>query len=302
MSNQRMRAIKNYRYVYLLIIPALMYYIIFSYIPMYGITLAFKDFNFAKGIGGSDWVGFVHFNEMFRLPQFWDAFRNTIIISLGRLIIEFPAPILLALLLNEITGDKLRRIFQTVFTFPHFLSWVVLSGILLNLFGDSGMLNQVLMSMGMEKISLLTDASLFRPLLFLTNIWKEAGWGAIIYLAAIAGINPELYEAARVDGANRLQQMWSVTLPAIRPTIIILFILAVGNMMNGGFEQIFNLYNVSVYATGDILDTYIYRMTFAGGSSFSTSTAIGLIKSILNFAMLFMANLLVRRMGEEGLF
>ncbi|BBI31914.1 ABC transporter permease [Cohnella abietis] len=294
------KEVAKHKYMYLLVAPVLVYYILFAYLPMYGIVLAFKDFDYSKGITGSPWVGLKHFQEVIQYSDFWNAFNNTLIISLGRLIFEFPAPIILALLLNEVTRYRLKKFFQTVFTFPHFLSWVILGGIITNFLGDSGVFNQLLVSIGLEKRNLLVEPSSFRYLLFLTDTWREIGWGAILYLAAIAGINPELYEAAHVDGANRFQQLKAVTWPSIRYTASILFILAVGNAMNGGFDQIFNLYNSVVYDVADILDTYVYRYTFITGDSFSISTAVGLIKSIINFALLIGANYLVRYLGEEG--
>lgn len=250
---------------------------------------------------GSPWIGFQNFKDLFIYKDFWTAVRNTVIISLGRLIIEFPVPVIFALLMNEITKNKIKRVYQTIFTFPHFLSWVVLGGIVVNTFNDSGVINQILSVIGLEKANFLMNNSLFRPLLFGTNIWKEVGWGAIIYLAALSGINPELYEAAYVDGANRFQQMKAITLPGLKSTIIIMFILAIGGIMNAGFDQVFNLYNAAVYETGDILDTFIFRRTFSAGSSFSSSTAVGLFKSVIGFVFLYGTNFIVKKSGAEGI-
>lgn len=296
------REIAKHKYLYILVAPLIIYYVVFSYIPMYGIVLAFKEFDYSKGILGSPWNNFQNFSEVFKNPDFSMAFRNTILISLGRLIIEFPVPIILALLLNEVSKGRMTRVFQTVFTFPHFISWVVLSGIIVGIFSDQGMYNQILTMIGMEKTSVLTDGPSFTALLFLSNIWKEAGWSCILYLAVIAGINPELYEAASVDGANRFQQMKAITWPVVRSTAAILFILAVGSTLNGGFEQIFNLYNPAVYDYVDILDTYVYRSAFTDASGFGFATTVGLLKSVINFALLFGANYLVKTIGkEEGL-
>lgn len=289
------------RYFYVLLLPLVLYYIIFSYIPIYGITLAFKEFNYAKGIIGSKWIGFQNFTDLFIYEDFWTAFYNTIIISLGRLIIEFPVPIILALLLNEITRNKIKRLYQTVITFPHFLSWVVLSGIIINTLNDSGVVNQMISAFGFAKFNFLMNTSIFRPLLYVTDIWKEMGWSAIIYIAAISGINPELYEASYVDGANRFQQMKAVTWPGIKSTAVVLLILAVGGSMNAGFDQVYNLYNPAVYEVGDIIDTFIYRRTFTGGASFGSSTAVGLFKSVIAFALLYSANLIAKKAGEEGI-
>lgn len=300
-GNTIRRNIRNYKYVYMLLLPGVLYYLIFAYYPMYGITLAFKEFQINKGIFGSPWIGVAHFKEIFLLEDFWTAFSNTLIISYQRLLIEFPAPIILALLLNEITSNKWRRFFQTVLTFPNFLSWVVVSGIILSILSDGGVFNQIIAAFGGEKQSLLMEADYFRPLLYLSSIWKSAGWTAIIYLAAITSINPEIYEAAKVDGAGRFQQIVSVTWPGIRSTVAVLFVLAVGNVMNAGFDQILNMYNSAVYGTADIIDTYIYRRTFQLGSDFGSSTAVGLFKSVINLALLLIANYGVKKMGENGI-
>jgi putative aldouronate transport system permease protein len=295
------KGIYKNRYLYVLLLPTVLYYAVFQYLPMYGIMLAFKEFHFKVGILRSPWIGLDNFKDLLHQVEFWQAFNNTIIISLGRIIIEFPVAIILALLINEVVKAKFKRLYQTVYTFPHFISWVIISGIMFNFLGESGVLNQIIASFGFEKYTFLTDPGLFRPILFLSSIWKEAGWSAIIYLAAIAGINPELYEAAHVDGANRFQQLKAVTWPSIRGTAAILLILAVGNAMNGGFEQIFNLYNPGVYSTGDIIDTYVYRSAFRDGASFGVTTAVGLFKAVINFTLLYSSNYIVKKMGGEGL-
>ena len=291
----------------MLIIPAVIYLLMFSYRPMYGIILAFKKFNFAKGITGSPWVGLDNFKFAFGLPGFWKSFWNTIFIALLRLVFSFPFSIFLAILINEVQNGKSKRFFQTVYTFPHFLSWIIISGILLNLFGNSGVINQIIGTVGGQKVDFLTNKTNFRAFIILTEIWKEAGWGTIIYLAAISGIDPELYEAAELDGVSRIQRIWHITFKSILPTVSIMFILQLGSIMQsggGGFDQIFNLYNAAVYDVSDIIDTYIYRSTFGGAISFGVSTAIGLFKSLLNFAFLFGGNALVRKLsgGERGIF
>ena len=268
---------------------------------MYGITIAFREFSYRNPFGG-DWVGLKYFKEMMRDTQFWVSFKNTLQISLGRLIFEFPAPIILALLLNEMWGARLKRVYQTVFTFPHFLSWVVGAGIVVNLIAESGAMNQILGAVGLPKLSILTNPSAFRPMLYISNLWKEAGWSAIIYLAAITSINPELYEAAYVDGAGRFQRMFHITLPSIRGTIGVLLILAIANIANAGFDQIFNLYNALVYDVADILDTYIYRRTFVSGLSFSSSAAQGIFKSVINLILLVTANTLTKKISGQGIY
>lgn len=284
-----------------MLIPGLAYFIIFAYVPMYGITIAFREFSYRNPFGG-EWVGLRYFKEMLSDSQFLLSFKNTLEISLGRLLFEFPMPIVLALLLNEMNGTRFKRTYQTIFTFPHFLSWVVGAGIVTNILSDAGALNQILMAMGLEKLSILTSASAFRPMLYVSNIWKEAGWSAIIYLAAITSINPELYEAAYVDGANRFQRMFHITLPSIRATIGVLLILAVANVANAGFDQIFNLYSPLVYDVSDILDTYIYRRTFVTGMNFSASAAQGFFKSVVNLVLLVLANTVTKKISGEGIY
>lgn len=300
--SRRWREIAKHKYLLILVAPTILFYLFFTYVPIYGIVLAFKEFDYSKGILGSPWTGFQNFADVFANPDFSVAFRNTVLISFGRLLIEFPAPIILALLLNEISKGRLTRVIQTVFTFPHFISWVVISGILVGIFSHQGLYNQILFVLGLENRSVLTDGPGFTAVLFLSNIWKEAGWSAILYLAAIAGINPEQYEAAAIDGANRFQQMKAITWPVVKSTAAILLILAVGNIMNGGFDQIFNLYNPAVYNYSDILDTLVYRSAFEDATGFGFSTTVGLLKSVINCALLFAANYFIKNVvKEEGL-
>lgn len=304
MNTKRQELIKNikaHKYLLILLIPALIQYIVFMYVPMYGITLAFKEFMYNKGIIGSPWVGFRNFTDIFTLPDFWNAFKNTIIISFSRIIFEFPIPIIIALLLNEIRSNKIKRVFQTVFTFPYFISWIVVTGIVFSLLSNDGFFNHVLVALGGQKVNLLVQSNTFRPLLYIVDSWKNAGWGTIIYLAAMASINSELYDSAGIDGANRFQQMRYITWASIRGTVAILLILQVGNIMNAGFEQILNMYNPTVQDVSDILDTFIYRRSFFLGADYGTSTAIGLFKSVINFTLLFGANAIVKMLGEEGI-
>lgn len=288
--------------VYLLLLPGLIWYTIFCYIPIGGLSLAFKDYKANLGIWGSPWVGLANYDFVMRDPDFFQALGNTIIISLSRLVFQFPIPIILALLINEIRSTRYRKVLQTVFTFPHFLSWVIIASIMLNLLGNSGTVNSVLKVFGMEPVSFLGDESLFRPLLYISENWKSAGWSAIIYIAAIAGIDTEQYEAATIDGAGRFQKMIYITLPSIKATIVVMFILAVGGIMNAGFDQIFNLSNAAVRDVSDILDTYIYRITFQSSADFSFSTAIALFKSIINFIFLISCDRISKLVGETGLF
>ena len=230
------------------------------------------------------------------------SIQNTLVISFCRLIFEFPVPVIIALLLNEMRGKRLKRLYQTVYTFPHFLSWVVVAALMQNFFSNSGIINSLITSMGGEGIDFLANSSLFRPLLYATSNWKEAGWSAIIYIAAIAGINPELYESATIDGASRFQRVLHITLPGIMPTICIMLILSVGNIMNGSFEQIFNLRNGAVAQVANTIDVYVYDITFNATPNYGFSTAVGLFKSIVNFVMLLVANIVVEKSSGQGIF
>ena len=279
------------RYLYILILPVMAWLIIFHYRPLYGIVLAFKKYNAQRGILGSEWVGLKNFARIFITPEALSAMKNTFVISFSRLVLEFPAPIILALLITEMPGKRVKSIYQTILTFSHFLSWIVISAVLQNFLSGNGAVNSWIASMGGERINFLSDKALFRPMLYLTSNWKEMGWSAIIYMASIAGIDSSLYDAAKIDGASRLRQIWHVTLPSIRPTIAILFILQVGNCMNAGFDQIFTLRNPVVSSVGQILDTYVYDISFLSGKiDYGFSTAVGLFKSVINMVLLVAAN------------
>jgi putative aldouronate transport system permease protein len=297
--------IKYNRWLYLFFLPALILYIVFTYYPMYGAILAFKDLNYKLGIMASPWTsmgGLKHFYDLISDSAFKQAFINTVVISLGRILFEFPIPIALALMMNEIRREKTRRLVQTVFTFPHFVSWVIMSGIIFNLFSDSGVINSIIFALGGQKGNVMTNADTFRYFLFGTNAWKEMGWGTIIYLATISGIDVSQYEAAIVDGAKRSQLAWYITLPAMKSVIGVMLILNISSLMNAGFDQVFNLYNAAVYSKADIIDTLIYRRTFVSGASFASSTAVGLFKSVINFSMLIIGNTIVKRATGKGLY
>jgi putative aldouronate transport system permease protein len=269
---------------------------------MAGLQLAFKQFNARLGIWGSHWNGIDNYSYLVRDPQFWKAMTNTITISLQRLCFQFPVPIVLALLINEMGHRGYKKLLQTIFTFPNFLSWIVISSIMFNLFQSSGLVNLIIGRLGGSPVPFLTSNALIRPMLYITDSWKSAGWGAIIYLASIAGIDQEQYESAIMDGASRFQRMLHITLPAIRETIVIMFILAVGGMMNAGFDQIFNLGNSVVLNKIDMLDWYIYRITFESSTDFGFSTAVSLMKGLLNFAFLLSVNQIVKKITKSGLF
>ena len=296
------RQLWDARYLYLLLVPGILYFAIFQYGPMSGLLIAFQKYNAKLGIWGSKWVGLKNFQRIFSTPAALTAIRNTFEINLSRMIFEFPVPILLALLLNDMRGKRVKRIYQTIYTFPHFLSWIIVSSIVSDFLSNGGAVNTMLAMLGLERVNMLSDSSLFRPLLYFTHNWKEMGWNAIIYMAAITAIDPSLYEAATVDGANRLQKTWHVTLPGIQATIVTLFILTVGRVMNAGFEQIFYMQNAAVKPVSDILDTYVYSITFQSTPNYGFSTAVGMFKAVINLTLLLAANLVVKKLNGSGIF
>lgn len=292
----------KHKYLYLMLVPAIVYYLVFCYVPMYGVSIAFKDFNPMLGIIKSPWAGFETFEKLFGMEKFYSVFWNTIRISIARLIFGFPVPIIVALMLNEINHTGLKKVIQTIIYIPNFISWVVLGGILTSLLSmNSGIVNGIITALGFPPVGFLTDERFFVPTMVVSMIWKTFGWSTIIYLAAMAGIDQQLYEAATVDGANRWQRLWHITLPCIRSTIIVVLITRVGTLMQAGFEQIFVLYHPGVYGTADIIDTYVYRTGLQEGK-FEMAAAVGLFKSVINFMLVVMANKLARRAGEEGIY
>lgn len=292
----RLKEIRKHKYYFLLLAPGIIYFLLFNYWPMLGVTIAFKDFRLLDGVLGSPWAGLKWFHILFQAPDFWIALRNTVIISFYKLVFNFPAPIILALLLNEVYHSGFKRIVQTIVYFPHFVSWVILGGILFSLFSSgSGLLALLGLS-----ASPLMDPGKFRSMLVLTEMWKEVGWGTIIYLAAISGINPELYDAARIDGASRFHLVRHITLPSIASTIVILLILRTGHILNVGFDQIFILYNPLVYNVSDVLETYVYRVGITMGR-YSFATAAGLFQSVVGLLLLLFTNRVAKRFGEQGI-
>ncbi|WP_274363200.1 ABC transporter permease [Paenibacillus thermotolerans] len=288
------------RYYYLLILPTIVYFIIVAYLPFAGLQIAFKDFQIYKGIMASPWVGFKHFVEVFTSVKFPQLLENTLLISLYRLIFGFPVPILFALLLNEVRHLWFKKTIQTVTYFPHFLSWVVFAGIVFNFIGPLGIVNLFLRDLGLEPINFLTTPEYFRSILVLTGILKEFGWGAIIYLAALAGLDPQLYEAAKIDGAAKLRQIWHITLPGLRSTIVLLFILQLGHILDAGFDQVFMLYNGAVLQVADIIDTYVYRVGLLE-AQYEMATVVGLFKGFVGMVLIVTANKIIRRLGEKSL-
>ncbi len=296
------KQVKRNRQIYFLLIFGLLWYAVFAYIPMYGLTLAFKRYRAVDGIFGSPWVGGEVFKYVFRDPAFMASVIRTLKINAGRLIFQFPVPIILALLLNEVRLGKSKKVLQSVFTFPYFLSWIIVASIMLNVLGSQGVLNSIIKLFGGDPVSIIGNSKVFVPMLYITENWKSAGWSAIIYMASIAGIDQEQYEAAEIDGASRFQRMIHVTLPGIMTTVTVMFILAAGNMMTAGFDQIFNLSNSATASVAETLDMYIYRITFQSTSDFSFSTAVSLFKSVINFVLLFAADRLSKLFGGSGLF
>lgn len=288
-----------------MILPGIIFFSIFCYGPMYGLLLSFKDYKFNLGIWGSPWVGMDNFQKMFDDSDFWNAFNNTIIISLGKLLFGFPFPIILAILLNELRKKYFMKFMQSVMYLPYFLSWVILASVLLNLFSTTnGTLPKMLDAwFGINMPQIMGNADYFRPLVFISQIWKTMGWDTIIYLAAIAGISPQLHEAAVIDGANRFQRIIHIVLPSLGFLIGVLFVLNVGGVMNAGFDQIFNLYDPGVYSVGDILDTYIYRVGIASiNINIEYGVVVGLIKSVLNLLLLVAANSALRFFRKDSIF
>lgn len=290
------------RYLYLMLIPLFAWLLVFCYLPMGGIVIAFKNFNAQLGILGSEWIGLDNFKRIFVTPDAVAAIKNTFIISFGRLILEFPMGIILAIMITEMPGVKVKKVYQTIFTFPHFLSWIVVSALLTNFLSNRGAINELIESLGGTRIDFLAIKPLFRPMLYLTSNWKEMGWASIVFIASIAGIDPTLYDAASIDGASRLQKIWHITLTGIKSTIAVMFILKVGNVMNAGFDQIFNMQNDVVKGASQILDTYIYDITFLAVPKYGFSTAIGLFKSVINFAMIIVANKVVYWLTGERIY
>lgn len=296
------RLYKKNKYLFLLLAPVLIWYAIFHYGPMYGIQLAFKDFYIMKGIWGSSWVGFKHFHYLFAMsPDFWKIMRNTVVISFYHIAFGFPAPIILALLLNEVRISVFKKIAQTISYLPHFLSWVVIGGIMITLLSPStGVVNYIIEQLGFKPIYFLGNESYFRFTLVASGIWKEIGWGTIIYLAALAGVDLQLYEAAVLDGANRWKQTVHITIPSILPVITILLILRVGGVLDAGFDQILTLYSPAVYDKADVLDTYVYRVGLQN-FQFSLTAAVGLFKNVIAVVLVLMTNYIVKKMGQEGI-
>jgi len=287
--------------IYAMLVPTIIWFIVFLYKPMYGLQIAFKDYSIFRGVAGSDWVGFEHFQTLFSNDQFLRAIKNTIYISALNLVFGFPAPIILALMFNEILNASYKRTAQTIVYLPHFISSVIIAGIVITAFSPSaGIVNTILGWLGMDPVYFLTQPQWFRPIFVGTGIWQEAGFGSIVFLAAIAGVNPSLYESAVVDGANRWQMMWKITIPSILPTILIMLIIRIGNIMEVSFELVILLYQPATYETADVVNTWIYRQGLQSGQ-YDLAAAAGLFNAIVAFVLVMTANTLSRHYSRTSL-
>ncbi len=290
---------RNYA-LYILIIPVILYYLIFMYKPMYGAVIAFQDYRPVQGVWGSEWVGLLHYKRFFSNPDFVRIFRNTLTISISGIVFGFPAPIILALMFNELKSQKFKSIAQTISYLPHFISLVVACGLIKTFVNEGGLIYNIVVALGGPEKSLLSRAECFVPIYVLSGIWQEIGWGSIIYLAALSGIDQELYEAARIDGANKWKQVWHITLPGIMPTIIIMLILRLGAIMGVGYEKIILLYNSLIYETSDVISSYVYRVGL-GSQQWSYSSAVGLLNSLINFIIVMTTNKISAKVSDTSL-
>lgn len=292
------RKIKGYQVLYFMLVPGLLYFILFHYVPIYGVVLAFKNFKIMQGIIASPWVGFEHFQKVFADPNFYRVLNNTLLISLYKIVFAFPIPIVFALLLSEITRERFKRLVQTISYLPHFMSWVILAGIFISIFSLNGPVNAIVKLFGGDPVLFMADDRYFRSILVITDIYQGFGWGSIVYFAAIAGIDPQLQEAAIMDGANRFKRMIYITLPMLLPVISIMLILRMAHVLDAGFDQIFNMYNPKVYGVSDILDTFVYRKGLLE-TNYSYATAVGLFKSVVALVLIVLVNKAVHMMGGK---
>lgn len=286
---------------WIMVLPALLWMILINIVPMFGIVMAFQDFNPGKGMFHSKFVGLENFEYMFQMKDVSQIFTNTIVIAVGKLLLNVLIPVIFALLLNEIKNVFFKRCVQTIVYLPHFISWVIMGGILLDVFGLYGPVNMMVSALGAERIAFFRISSLFRTLAIGTDVWKEFGFNAVVYLAALTGISPSLYEAAAIDGANRWQRMWHITLPGLKPIIVLMSILALGNILNAGFDQIYNIYNQAVYSTGDIIDTWVYRVGL-NDLQYSLATAVGLLKSVVGFLLISLSYAIAYKKANYRIF
>ena len=295
--------LKRQKYLQAMAIPGIIWLLVFCYLPLYFLVIAFKDYNIVKPLMDAPWVGFKHFLEFFKDDSFWLIMKNTVGIGLLSLIFGFPLPILFAILLNEIKNVRFKKIVQTISYLPHFLSWIILGGIMLTWLADSGIITKILVEVGVldKPLALLAVKKYFWPILIISGIWKELGWSAIIYLAAITGIDPELYEAATIDGAGRFRKIINITLPSIKGTVAVLFVLAASSILNTNFDQIMVLRNTLNHDVSDVLNVYIYT-TGIRSARYSYSTAVGLITSLVSLGLLVLANFTTKKLTDSSLF
>ena len=305
LSQRWQRQLARYRYyreIYLLLSLGVVYFAVFKLAPIWGLAVAFVDFSAYKGVLGSTWVGLKNFVDFFQSRFFPQMLRNTLVINLMNLVFFFPAPIALALLLNEIRSERFKKVSQTLLYMPHFMSWVVITGLTFFMLSiDVGLVNKAIVALGGEKVSFLSNPALFWWIVLLQNIWREIGWGTIIFLASISQIDPSLYEAATIDGATRVQQIFRITLPSILPTIVVLFILRMGRIMEVSFEQILLMYNPYVREVAEVFDTYAYTVGVQQGN-FSIGVTVGVCKSMIGLAMVVASNSMIKRLGQEGIY
>ena len=291
----------KYRYLMMLLIPSVVMLIIFKYVPMYGVTIAFKDFKLRKGIMGSPWVGFDVFEKVFSMPVFWTAFKNTAVLGIMNLIVGFPLPILLALLLNEIHNERYKKVLQTISYLPHFVSWITLSGLFIQLLSPStGPVAGLFRLFGAEPYYFMGEVSTFRWVLVVTGAWKGVGWGSIVYLAALSGVDQEMYEAALIDGANRFQRVWYITLPSILPTITIMLILRAGSILADNFDQIYNMSNSAMYEVANVLGVYTYELGLKN-MRYAESTAVSLFLNVISLALVLLTNWVSTKVNDYGI-
>ena len=300
-KGRRWRLIRGNLDMYLLLLPGIVFLLLFKYTPMYGVLIAFQDFNIFSGISGSEWVGMDQFQKLIHSDDFIRVLVNTLLISLYKIVLLFPIPIVIALFLNEVRKMFFKRTIQTIIYLPHFLSWVIISGLFVTILSPTGgLVNELIQALGGQPISFLTDNDFFRSVVVFTAGWKEIGWNAIVFIAAVAGIDQEQYEAAAIDGAGRIRQMISISLPGIMATIVLMFILRIGSLLEAGTEQILTMYNPLVYKSGDVIGTYVYRMGL-GQQDYSFSTAVGLFNSAVGFLLIVVGNRLSRKFLQRSI-
>ncbi len=287
--------------LYLLLIPGLVYVVIFRLIPIWGLSISFQDYNIFAGTSGSEWVGFENYRRLFSSPEFYQVFRNTLIISFAKITLVTPLPIIVAIILNEITTLGLKKTIQTVIYLPHFLSWVIVAGLFGTALSVSGPVNALIEQLGGDRIVFLVNPRFFRSILVASHAWKEVGWAAIVYIAAITSLDPQMFEAATIDGASRLRQVFAITIPGIAPTIAIMFIIRLGRILEAGREQVLSMYNPAVYEVGDIIETFVFRVGL-GRMDYSFATAVGMFNSVVAFVLVMSANVAGRRLFGRSIY